>query len=324
MSNVGIFVCCTLLIWTKVPRDGYGVYGVVVGTATHRVHLTKQETYIDLRQIWLKPSFIANSTRLETMSRYDTIAASYAKGDRLAHPTAQIPYRWLIDAIPSWKRLRVLDLACGSGDSAAFLAEAGATTVHGLDASAEMVRLAKRRNLTSSNGAPLRFAQHDCRVPRHAWEIIYPNQPKPTGAVRLYDVVTAVYLLNYAESRDDLLGMARMARMNLVNGGPFIAVTEHPEYPVIHDDRKAERFTWLDEPMMSGARIELTLLGPDGNPACEPFVFRHWGQMAVQTALLQTGFTMVRWFEFGVPLYRAVGADPELTQLETRIGIMAW
>ena len=45
-----------------------------------------------------------------------------------------------------------------------------------------------------------------------------------------FDLVTAVYLLNYAMSKDQMLGMCRSAYDNLVAGGRFIAYTVNPAY----------------------------------------------------------------------------------------------
>jgi toxoflavin synthase len=45
-----------------------------------------------------------------------------------------------------------------------------------------------------------------------------------------FDLVTAVYLLNYATSKDQMLGMCRSAYDNLVAGGRFIAYTVNPAY----------------------------------------------------------------------------------------------
>jgi hypothetical protein len=43
-----------------------------------------------------------------------------------------------------------------------------------------------------------------------------------------FDLVTAVYLLNYAASKDQLFGMGRSAYNNLVPGGRFVAYTVNP------------------------------------------------------------------------------------------------
>lgn len=49
----------------------------------------------------------------------------------------------------------------------------------------------------------------------------------PLGA---FDLVTAIYLLNYATSKDQLLGMCRSAYDHLVPGGRFVAYTVNPAY----------------------------------------------------------------------------------------------
>jgi len=250
------------------------------------------------------------------MAQYDEVGERYVKSNRLNNPLARVPYAWLAEAA-HWSRKFVLDLASGSGDSAKSLADLGAS-VYGLDVSAQMVAAARARKLRSTFGAQCRFEKHDCRKPVVAIPQYFPELPRTC-----FNTVTAVYLLNYAESYAELVGMARMARMNLVEGGQFLAVTEHPEYPTLYHPLKQERFEWLDAPMEDGSRIRLTLLNAEGAEAVS-FVLRHWGRRAVTEALLEGGFSNVRWHEFGLPVYKAVGAATEMARYETRIGITAY
>ncbi len=236
------------------------------------------------------------------MPQYERIARAYANSGRLLNPLSRVAYEWLVAMMPTWARKLVLDLAAGAGDSAKFLADEGAS-VYGLDASREMIDIARARRLRSTLGIQCRFAVHDCRVAVPAVSRYFPELMPSTH----FDIVTAVYLLNYAETYADLVGMARMAHLNLREGAPFIAVTEHPEYPVLHHPKKQERFEWLDAEMQDGAQVRLTLQNADGVDTVS-FVFRHWSRDTVNAALQEGGFSNVRWHEFGVPLYKAVGA----------------
>ena len=89
---------------------------------------------------------------------------------------------------------RVLDLACGFGFYTRQLKQRGAAQVVGVDISPEMVRLACAKEQEDPTGVEYRVGD----------SIHLP-------VLGRFDLVTAVYLLNYAESKDQMLGMCRSA-----------------------------------------------------------------------------------------------------------------
>jgi SAM-dependent methyltransferase len=108
---------------------------------------------------------------------------------------------------------RVLDLACGFGFYTRLLKQHGADQVLGIDISPEMVRLGRAQEQAEPLGVTYQ---------------VYDATALPTlGA---FDLVTAIYLLNYATSTDQLLGMCRSAYDNLGQGGRFVAYTVNPAY----------------------------------------------------------------------------------------------
>src|SRR5262245_57778443 len=106
---------------------------------------------------------------------------------------------------------RVLDLACGFGFYTRLLKQRGAMQVIGVDISPEMVRLARAKEQEEPTGVEY------CVGDATALPVL--------GA---FDLVTAVYLLNYATSKDEMLDMCRSAYDNLVPGGRFVAYTINP------------------------------------------------------------------------------------------------
>ena len=85
---------------------------------------------------------------------------------------------------------RVLDLACGFGFYTRLLKQQGAAQVIGIDISPEMVRLGREQEQAEPLGVTYQ---------------VYDATALP--ALGIFDLVTAIYLLNYATSTDELLGM---------------------------------------------------------------------------------------------------------------------
>ena len=100
-----------------------------------------------------------------------------------------------------------------------LLKQHGASQVLGIDISPEMVRLGRAHERTEPLGV--------------AYEIHDATALPPLGA---FDLVTAMYLLNYATSRDQLRGMCRSAYDNLVPGGHLMAYTVNPAYTLSKPD----------------------------------------------------------------------------------------
>ncbi|MFB6723094.1 class I SAM-dependent methyltransferase [Kribbella sp. NPDC056345] len=106
--------------------------------------------------------------------------------------------------LPPAAGLRVLDLGCGEGGLAQWLAEAGAAEVLAVDASASMLANA---------------GQHP-RVRYHRSDIATLEL-----ALRSFDLVVSSLALHYVEDFDGLVG--RISRW-LSPGGRFVFSVEHP------------------------------------------------------------------------------------------------
>ena len=125
--------------------------------------------------------------------QYDGIAEAYRDSRRL-------PFRRYVEAYSLFEILgdlrgtRVLDLACGDGFYTRMVKAAGALEVTGVDLSAEMIRLAEEEERARPLG---------CRyLHRDAATLDRPGQ---------VDLVVAVYLLNYARTREELLRFVEVA-----------------------------------------------------------------------------------------------------------------
>ena len=149
---------------------------------------------------------------MEQTAQYDQIGSkydAYARTATLKRAESYTFFRMVGDLAGK----RVLDLACGFGFYTELLKQRGAAQVLGVDISPE-------------DGAP---GVHQGAGRPH--EVEYRvGDAIDLPVLGSFDLVTAVYLLNYAMSKDQMLGMCRSAYDNLVAGGRFIAYTVNPAY----------------------------------------------------------------------------------------------
>jgi len=143
-------------------------------------------------------------------TNYDNIAADYQEAK-------QSPWRlevelWsLFQLLGDVTDLRVLDLACGEGFYTRRLRQRGAARVVGVDLSAGMIELARSQEQREPLG--IEYVVEDAR------KLALGEQ---------FDVVFASYLLNYAQTAQDLQEMANTISGHLVSGGHFVTVNNNP------------------------------------------------------------------------------------------------
>lgn len=104
----------------------------------------------------------------------------------------------------------VLDLACGDGFYTRKVKQAGALEVTGVDLSAEMIKLAE----AEERARPLGCKYLHCDV----------------AALELsaqFDLVVAMYLLNYAKTKEELLRFVEVAYTMLRPGGRFVGFNDN-------------------------------------------------------------------------------------------------
>jgi SAM-dependent methyltransferase len=171
---------------------------------------------------------------------------------------------------------RVLDVACGFGFYTRLLKQRGAAQVLGVDISPEMLRLAYQQEQAEPLGITYQVGD----------AVTLPQ----LGTV---DLVTAVHLLTYATSQDQLLGMFRSLYANLVVGGRFLAITNNPAFT-------------LSKPNCTKYGVTVLRLEPEADRyACEaefvtdpPFrvQWSQWHQAPYEWALQEAGFRDFAWY----------------------------
>jgi SAM-dependent methyltransferase len=186
----------------------------------------------------------------------------------------------------------VLDLACGLGFYSRRLKELGAGRVVGVDVSPEMVRIAEEHERASPLGVTYRVADAS-------------DLPRDLGT---FDIVTAIWLLNYADTRDALLAMCRAVVAHLVRGGRFLAFTLNPGFDLARSNatkygiRIVDEIDRGDHVVVHGEFVT--------NPPRAVTVYR-WSRDAYESTLAAAGFTSAVWvpWEVSPEDLREYGAD---------------
>ncbi|OZM74469.1 SAM-dependent methyltransferase [Amycolatopsis antarctica] len=142
--------------------------------------------------------------------QYDVIGELYERTKAL--PVCRAETATLMSALPSLAGRSVLDVACGTGYYPRLFKRAGAGRVTGVDSSRVMISYASRVEEHDPLGISYEVSDA-ATLPRYGE----------------FDVVTAVWLLGYAEGETALDGMLTNLRANLAEGGTFAALVPNPE-----------------------------------------------------------------------------------------------
>ncbi|MFJ5226294.1 class I SAM-dependent methyltransferase [Streptomyces sp. NPDC088400] len=207
------------------------------------------------------------------MTQFDELAEMYEEFSRLPF-RQELEFPSVLEALGHLSRLRVLDLGCGSGVYSRTLARGGAERVVGLDESAGMIDHAR--------------AYEAGQYP----EISYVDGSLPAELEGGFDLVLGVYVLPYATTYKELVGLCRTAADALRPGGRFVTLPIHPE--AHRDPGHYERYGFrlnIDRPFEDGSPIDLQLCFD----AYDVHIAAHyWSAATLEQALREAGFGPVR------------------------------
>lgn len=175
-----------------------------------------------------------------------------------------------LELIGNVKGSRVLDLGCGDGYYTIRLAERGASDVLGVDMSPEMILLAREK-------PNVRYIQANASD--------LPQFGK-------FDLATASFLLCYAKSREELLGMCKSIRRNLREDGRFYGIVPHPFFPE-YDYPQYGISCKLLEDKKDGAKKLLTFC-PDSKESFSVHVYQ-WTAETTEKMLRKAGLRDIQW-----------------------------
>jgi len=146
--------------------------------------------------------------------QYSSIAQQYKR-------SKQVPWRHHVEQFSLFQLAgdltgkSVLDVACGEGHYTRLVKALGASTVAGVDLSPNMIELAKSAEHTNPQG--IQYIQADAREMK---------------LDQTFDFVIAAYLLNYAQTEEDLRAMCKSIGRCLKPGGRFVTVNNNPDQGV--------------------------------------------------------------------------------------------
>jgi toxoflavin synthase len=211
---------------------------------------------------------------MEQTAQYDHIGSKYDEYAQTATLKRAESYTFF-RMVGELTGQRVLDLACGFGFYTRQLKQRGAAQVVGVDISPEMIRLARAKEQEDPTGVEYRVG-----------DAIHLPLLGP------FDLVTAVYLLNYAESKGQMLGMCQSAYDNLVAGGRFVAYTINPAFTLSKPNSTKYGVTMLRQtPEVDRYMCDLEFATEPPTPYQHP----QWNQATHEWAVREAGFRAFAW-----------------------------
>ncbi|MCG8365034.1 MAG: class I SAM-dependent methyltransferase [Pseudanabaenales cyanobacterium] len=211
------------------------------------------------------------------------MAAYYDSIDEQYKQSKELPFRLHIEAYTYFDLLgdlaekSLLDLACGEGFYTRKFRQRGAARVLGVDISAKMIELARQQEAK----APLGIEYIVCDV-------------LDLGEIGNFDLVVASFLLNYAQTQEQLLRMCQSVYINLKQGGRFVSINNNSEQPP-ESYLSTEKYGFIksiSEPLQEGAPITYTV-SVDG----QKFSFDNYylSRATYEWAFRTVGFKQIRW-----------------------------
>ncbi|WP_196893438.1 class I SAM-dependent methyltransferase [Aureivirga marina] len=232
---------------------------------------------------------------------YNEIASSYAESKKLL-------YRKMIEEYNLFKiagdisGMEILDLACGDGYYSRKLMEHGAKAVLGIDVSDEMIKLAEQHEEENPQGCC--YMVHDVLS---------------LEKVKEFDMVNAVYLLNYAKSKEELQEMLHSISSNLKSKGTIFGYNFNPFYRFTYfEETKKYGFTVNQyESRKEGDPIYQTLYNEDGTEC--GFDTRYLNPSTYDECFKKAGFKNFNWqlttmedSQFRNPFWKEFLSDPPI------------
>jgi len=150
----------------------------------------------------------------------------YNKIAQVSKDSKQLPFRSHVEAYTMFKLLgnlegkSIIDFACGEGFYTRLLKKLGAKTVLGVDIAAKTLELAVIEERENPIGC----------------EYLLANIGK-MDQVGEFDIVTGIYLLNFAKSREELIDFCAAIYKHLRPGGRFVGYNESPDNAIENYDK---------------------------------------------------------------------------------------
>ncbi|WP_191485578.1 class I SAM-dependent methyltransferase [Pseudomonas sp. FEN] len=173
------------------------------------------------------------------------------------------------------KNKSVLDLACGFGYFGRELYHQGASKVVGVDISAAMIELARKES-----------ARNKEAIEYHVSNVC------DMGVLGQFDLITAAWLFNYAQSPRELDKMFQVVAQNLAPGGKVVAYTVDPDFELQRGNfTKYGVHVLTEEAHEGGFRYNAEFVTQPPSP----FTFHRWSRDLYERAIMKAGFSRYQW-----------------------------
>jgi len=172
----------------------------------------------------------------------------------------------------------VLDLACGDGFFTRILAKLKPKEIIGADISKELIKIAIEKEKKEKLGIKY--------LTKNVLEL---------NLNKKFDVITAVFLLNYAKTKEELLEMCKTIYSHLNNNGKFCAIAPHSAIKVMKNFEYERRFTNVNGKgfFIDGDKIKCEMREKGKKPF--EFVNYYWSKKTYGECLRKAGFQSLEW-----------------------------
>jgi toxoflavin synthase len=140
-------------------------------------------------------------------AQFDQIADAFSSSDRLARLRSDVVEPHVLATLGDVCGKDLLDLGCGDGVFSRLVMRGGAHRVVGVDISPEFIRIARDTEAREPLGVEYHVGSH-----------------LDLEETRQFDAALAVFVLHYADTREDLYRMCANVSRSLVSGGLLVAV----------------------------------------------------------------------------------------------------
>lgn len=214
------------------------------------------------------------------MPQYDAFAEQYleCKSAIKKQYTEEWCFRQYAAAV---KGRTALDLACGSGFYTRILKELGATQVVGVDISSEQIRLAQEHETQDARGITYIVAD--------------AAGSEAAQSFGRFDLVTGIYLLDYAPTRQVLEQMCETIHACLREGGKAIIFMDNPNAVLPTNPKYGLTLeSTTGAPLQEGQQRRLRFFNAN-NEEVVTFTNYFWTVQTYEQCIRAAGFTKFEW-----------------------------
>lgn len=209
---------------------------------------------------------------------YDSIAKGYQEATKREMRKFTMEPS-LVKQLGSLEGKTVLDLACGEGYSSRLCRDLGAKEITGVDISEKEIEMAIEIEDALKKTPKIKY--------------IVADATGDLSSLGKFDLITAVMMLHYSTTEEEMLKMVKNIKNHLNEGGIFLTTIPNPEINNNYD-RYGVKFDFSSK--KEGASFTTTLSDFAGNKLCS-FTNYYWKKETYQKILEANGF-QVEWLDF--------------------------